>query len=389
MRREEFAEDSPGEFVSNLDGDLTFVPSALPGPLRLDLELVSLLSEAERGLGRVTGVSQTLPNPELITRAFVRREAQLSSEIENIVTNYASLAAVKVAGAAAVRHENQDAIAEVLNNEQAITFFLEATKERGRPVTGSLIRDVHAVLLHGARNDAKRPGRYRDRQAFIGSSQDIAEAKLVPAPAHAVEELMEDLCGFIRTTSDLPPLVRHAMIHYQFETIHPFADGNGRTGRALILLLMCVDGLLPQPMLNPSLHMERERPEYYRRLLEVSTRNKWSAWIKFFARSVAAAADDAVARVEAIRDLQASYHERFRQPGRSVALLQLVDELFVEQATTISLVAERLNVKFGTAARHVKTLEDAGVLTEITGRGRDRVYVAPEIIQIIQTPNTA
>ena len=382
MHQDDFSNDAPGQFVKNLDGRDTFLPNPLPGPLRLDLELVTVLNEAERGLGRVTGLARTLPNPGLVTRAFVRREAQISSRIEGIITSYESLALAHVAPPAV---DEDSPVAEVRNNEEAIDFMLQATQRDGREISVTLLRQMHAVLLRGARDEGHRPGQFRDRQVYIGSSDNIDDAALVPPPAHLVRDAMESLSTFITSPSDLPPLVRNAMVHYQFEAIHPFADGNGRTGRALILLLMCYDGLLPQPTLNPSLHMERNRPEYYRRLREVSTRNKWSAWIKFFARSIAEAATDAVRRIEAIRTLQAKYHDQLRQRGRSALLLNLVDALFVEQATTIPMAAVQMgDVKYDTAARHVSTLVEAGILTEVTGKERDRIYVAREIIATIQ-----
>ena len=384
MKLADFGPDAPGKLVQNLNGQLAFVPEPLPGPLRLDTELVSLLNEAERGLGRVAGVAGTLPNPAIVTRAFVRREAQLSSKIENFHTSYADLAVAGLTPAAPA--ERPDAVTEVLNNEAALTFALSAIRQDGRRLNSALVRQMHAVLMRGARGASMRPGQYRDRQVFLGAGDTIDDAAFVPPPTHAVPDLMDGLDAFWEQPSDLPPLVRNAMAHYQFETIHPFLDGNGRTGRALVLLMMCADGQLPHPTLNPSLHMERSRPEYYRRLREVSTLNKWSAWIKFFARSVAAVSDDAIRRIEAIRQLQAQYHARLRQRGRSALLLTLVDHLFVEQAVNIPLAAEHLGgVKFDTAARHVATLVESGILTEVTGRERDRVFVAEEIIRAIQS----
>ena len=384
MKRADFASDAPGDLIANLNGDLTFVPHALPGPLRLDNELVSLLSEAERRLGRVSGIASTLPDPTVVTRAFVRREAQLSSRIENTFAELDEMAlAAEERPGHLVSATHPDDVREVLNNERAILFALEQV-ECGRPVTVALLKDMHALLMRGTRGQDKRPGQYRNEQVFIGRTPAIDDAALVPPPWNKVDELMDGLDRYLRGEDDLPQLVRIGMVHYHFETIHPFADGNGRTGRALILLLMCVGGLLPLPTLNPSLHMERERETYYLRLREVSTRNKWMAWIKFFAKSVAVAADDATEKIGAIKSLQADYHARLQQQGRSALTIKLVDRLFVDQVITKPQAAEFLGINFGPATNHVDRLVALGILQPVPGLTNPQVFIAREIIHAIQ-----
>ena len=379
MKREDFADDAPGELIANLNGDFTFMPRPLPGPLRLDNELVGLLTEAERRLGRVSGIASTLPDPTIVTRAFVRREAQLSSRIENTFAELDEMALA--AGRPDARQPND--VREVLNNEDAILFALEQV-DRGRPVTASLLKDMHALLLRDTRGQDKRPGQYRDEQVLIGRTAAIRDAAFVPPPSHTITGLMDDLDRYLQTTDDSPQLVRIGMVHYHFETIHPFADGNGRTGRALILLLMCVGGLLPLPTLNPSLHMERERETYYLRLREVSTRNKWMAWIKFFAKSVAVAADDAIEKIDAIKRLQADYHARLQKQGRSALTLKLVDRLFVDQVISKPQAAQLLGINHTPASNHINHLLKLGILQPVPGLANPQLFIARDIIKAIQ-----
>ena len=198
---------------------------------------------------------------------------------------------------------------EALRNEAALHLSLDAITLRGRRVSTSLLRQAHRVLLGDGCDPRLQPGEFRSKQAAIVSiTGSHVRDKFVPPPAHLVAQAVDD--------RGVPPLIRNAMAHYQFETIHPFADGNGRIGRVLILMLLCQDGLLRQPTLNPSLHMERNRPDYYRHLYEVSTRNKWKAWTKFFVRSIAAAADDALLKIDGIRELQTRYHGMVYEAGR-------------------------------------------------------------------------
>ena len=382
MRREDFSDDAPGELIDNLEGRLTFLPNPLPGPITLDLELFSLVEEAQNKLGRVDGLAASLPDPRIVTQPLLRREAQDSSKIENVVTRYEDLAAASVRPRAA---RGSGDLAEALRNEAALHLSLDAITRDGRRVSAGLLREAHRVLLGEGENvHHLQPGTYRHKQALLVSGAGLSgHVKFVPPPPHAVGPAMDALIAFLDDQT-VPPLIRCAMAHYQFETIHPFADGNGRIGRILTLMLLCQDGLLREPALNPSLHMERNRPDYYRHLYEVSTRNKWKAWAKFFVRSIAAAAEDALAKIDGIRALQARYHKMVFETGRPTTAMRLIDELLARQAVDVRLAAEVLDVKPPTARRHVERLEELGILTEITGRGRDRIYVAKEVIDLIQ-----
>jgi Fic family protein len=374
-----FTIDKPGELVRNLGGDWCFVPGPLPGKLAWTDNLVSALSAADRAMGQLAGVGQRLPNPVLLVRSFLRREAELSSRIEGTHANLEEL--VLFDQMRSIEQRIPD-VREVDNNFRALEWGLEQV--RHRPISLGLIREMHQMLLQGARGQDKMPGQFRSIQAHIGRSDHIAEATFVPAPPHAIVPAMEELERFIQSPSLLPPLARAAMIHYQFEAIHPFADGNGRIGRVLILLLLCAEKVLPVPLLNPSAFLERHRAEYYAHLLNVSQCGGWNEWLTFFARGVAREASDSMDRVGALDRLRSEYQRRVQTARTSALLPKLVDQLFINPAITTSHAAEVLGVQFSSAQKTVDKLLAAGIVRELTGLKRNRVYLASEILAAIQ-----
>ena len=381
MQASEFTKDAPGRLVKNLDGNLAFVPDPLPAKLVWDNELGATLSAAERALGRLVGVGQTLPNPRIVVRSFLRREAEFSSRIEGTFANFSDMVLFEQTQSV---EERVPDVREVANNEQALAHGLDSVQQRGREVSLFLLKEMHQILMTGVRGEDKLPGQFRSMQAHIGHSTQIAEARFVPPPPLLVPELMEQLETYIGAPSDLPALARSAMIHYQFETIHPFADGNGRIGRVLILLLLCAEKVLPMPLLNPSAFLEQHRREYYQHLLDVSQRGEWTGWVKFFARGIAREAMDAVDRIERLKTLQADYHRRLQKARVSAILLRLVDELFVTPAITVSRAADVLDVGYTSAQKNVGKLVAVGVLREISGRHRNRLYLAAEVVEAVE-----
>lgn len=380
MHAEEFQADIHGELVRNLNGQLTFAPKPLPGPLRLDWELNALLNNAERAVGRLVGVGQTLPNPRIVVQSFIRREAQLSSRIENTYAEISDLALFDQTQSVERRVPD---VREVHNNERALTYGLQSV-ERGREIGIPLIKDMHDLLLRGVRGGDKRPGQFREKQVFVGHTERIEEARFVPAPPGKVFELMEQLQAYIQTPGGLPAIARAAMVHYQFEAIHPFEDGNGRIGRVLILLLLCAEKVLPLPLLNPSAFLEAHREEYYQHLLAVSRKAEWTQWVKFFARGIEAAATDAIARIDRLKTLQAEYYGKLTTARSSSLLLKLVDELFVTQAITTTRAAEVLGVTYVAAQGSIDKLVAAGILREVTGQKRNKLYLADGIVRAVQ-----
>lgn len=376
MRRKDFTSRSAGRLVKNFDGDLAFVPANLPPAIAWSNSLISAVSHANQRLGELAGLGRNLPNPKRLMRMFLRREAELSSLIENTFAPVQSMLLFEQLPA--VEHE-VPSVREVHNNFQVLEFAISGVDRR---ITRSLIKEMHAILLRGVRGSDKTPGKFRTSQAHIGTTQNIRQARFVPSPPYAIDSCMEDLEKYINAKDELPAIVRAAFVHYQFEAIHPFADGNGRVGRALLLLQLVREGLLPAPLFNPSAQLEAHRQEYYDRLLGVSQQGQWPQWIDFFARSLADEAADAVLRIEELESLRARYHLAVRMPRASALLPRLVDELFVQPSVTIRKTAELLQVTQPAAYQLLNRLVDAKIVREVTGRARNRVYLAQEIVDL-------
>jgi len=245
-----------------------------------------------------------------------------------------------------------------------------------------LIKQMHEILLRDVRGGDKSPGSFRTVQAHIGQDGDIKNARFVPGPPHEIDHCMEQLEAFLKHKDQLPPIVRVAMVHYQFEAIHPFADGNGRIGRALLLLQLMREADIPVPLLNPSARLELRRKEYYDRLLGVSLKGQWAEWIEFIAACIAEDAVDAIARIERLDALREQYYERIRQRGASALVLRMIDELFSEPSVTITQTAKLLGITQPGAAKLLGRLLDAGIIREVTGRKRNRVFLAQEVVDL-------
>ncbi len=256
------------------------------------------------------------------------------------------------------------------------------------PVSLRLIRELHEQLMRGARGDLWTPGEFRRTQNWIGPAGSTLEtAPYVPPPVDEMTEALHDLERYAHASSDLPPIVRVGLIHYQFEAIHPFLDGNGRVGRLLIILLLCQWDLLPQPILYLSNYFEKYRSEYYARLLEVSQRGRWEEWLSFFLTGVRDQSRDAAIRFRALHSLREKYYQAFEGYSKSARLQSLVDFLFEHPIVTIRLVQEGLSLAdYKTAQRYIVKLQDAGILNEITGRSRNRLFRANEIFRMIEGP---
>ncbi len=376
-----FKSDAPGQLIRNFSRQLTFVPHPLPPQLSIGWKTASLLAEAQQLIGQVLGVGGTLPNPQIVIQSAIRREAELSSRIEN---TFANLEQLVLFSQAPTPEGQSPAVKEVFNNEQALRHGLEAVGIRKRPLSLSLVKELHRILLDGIGVGEHQPGQFRSVQVFIGKGTRIEDARFVPPPSTHVQELMEALEHFISSAAELPPLVRAALAHYQFETIHPFVDGNGRIGRVLIVLMLCADGILSLPLLNPSHYLEAHRSEYYSRLLDVSRNGQWEAWIDFFLLSVRASATDALARIDRIRRLHGCYVEVIQSGRTPLRSLRLLEELFVQPAITVAQAARVLKVSHVAAQQHVDRLVRVKILKEVTGQRRNRIYVAHGIIRAVE-----
>lgn len=381
MLPQEFTGNKSGDLVQNFSGQWCFIPHALPPTLTWTDDLVSLLSAADRAIGALVGMGHRLPNPALLTRSFLRREAELSSRIEGTRANLKQV--VLFEEAESIERKVPD-VREVLNNFRVLEWGLQQVKLR--PISQGLIREMHKMLLKQTRGQDKLPGQYRNVQAIIGRITDTPEeARFVPPPPHLIQPAMDQLEQYIQSLSVLPPLVRVALVHYQFETIHPFADGNGRIGRVLILLMLCAEKTLPVPLLNPSEFMERHRSEYYQRLLEVSQRGAWNEWIAFFLRGITQEAADSRDRIKALDDLRTQYQETVRTARASALIPSLVDHLFTQPAITVARAAQLLNITPRSAQKCIDKLVDEKIVHEFTGRKRNRIYLANKIISVLQS----
>jgi cell filamentation protein, protein adenylyltransferase len=364
--------------VRTLAGADAFVPPPLPPFLSFDTGLVGRLSAADRALGELAGVGRTLPSPHLFTRALVRREAVMSSRIEGTQATLSDLVLFEIERPATPLGDVQ----EVANYVTAMDYLLDP--QRSVPVSPWLLREAHRILLTGTPGENAMPGQYRDTQNWLGSTgAGIDDASYVPPPVELLSDCLDAFERYLHGKRVLPPLVEIACLHYQFEAIHPFKDGNGRVGRLLVALLLVEWGLLPGPMLDFSGYIERRRQEYYARLLAVSTRGDWAGWVTFFLDAVVVQAKDVLHRARALQQLRDDY--RFLVTGvRSSSLLpQLVDALFATPALTINAARQLLGVSHRAATLHITKLVDAGLLAEIPASGRVRRFIAPGILAVI------
>jgi Fic family protein len=377
----DFGPNKAGSLIQGKLGYWAFVPFPLEPELKFDSPFVKSLSRADRALSELAGIARTLPNPHLLIRSFMRREAVLSSRIEGTQASLSDLLFFEAANA------NDPAVPdvrEVANYVRALEYGIARLGDL--PLSLRLIREMHERLMRGVRGDTQTPGEFRTSQNWIGAPGcTLMDATFVPPPVEEMATALGLFEKYLHAESDYPPLVRMALVHYHFEAIHPFLDGNGRIGRLLISLLLCTDGLLPQPMLYLSAFFERHREEYYRLLLGVSQRGEWLPWIGFFLTAVEAQSKDAVSRSDTILLLWNNYRHRLQEARASALLLSLVDKLFSFPAISTRLASETLKVTPRSAQLNINKLMDAGILEEATGQKRNRVYIAKEIISAIET----
>jgi Fic family protein len=380
MRPEDFSPNSSGDLVSiSVHGTpmWAFAPRPLPPVWDLPIEIINRLVAAERAMGELNGLAQQLPNPYLLINPYIRREAVASSRIEGTRTDLRELLLFE---ADARTSEAVDDASEVENYVTALQYAL--SKPEDRAISLSLIRETHQLLMTGVRGSDKRPGEFRPAQVFI-SSRGAREARFIPPPPDMVEPLMRDLESFIVTDSEIPQLVRIAMIHYQFEAIHPFLDGNGRTGRVLISMLLGEWNMLRQPILYLSEFFERHRRDYVDGLLYVSQRGEWNEWIAFFLDAVIEQAYDGARQGQSILTLREEYRKRY-QAARSIRLLPLIDALFMRPVFTATQISEALGWPRYSAQRLLEPLIADGLLEEVTGKQRNRIFLAPEIMRLLE-----
>lgn len=369
-----------GRVVKCSGGYSAFIPDPLPPELDWTPSLVRALSDADRCIGRLAGEGGRLPNPPLLIRPFIRREAVLSSRIEGTQATLGELLASE-AGAAVER--SPDDLREVGNYVAALEHGIRRLKSL--PLSLRLVRELHAVLLKEVRGGQATPGEFRRSQNWIGPAGcTLVNARYVPPPP---DELMDCLAGWERFlhAREWPPLVQMALTHYQFESIHPFLDGNGRVGRLLITLELVARDILPTPLLYLSAFFEATRREYYEGLREVTERGAWGGWIQYFLNGVARQSEDALSRAERINQLLTRWRTALSGSGTAMPL-RMLDLLTANPYVTVKRAAERMEVAFTTAQRSVDRLRKVGVLSQVGQGKRDRVFCARPILRILEEP---
>lgn len=379
MQPTDFGANKAGQLIRNKSGYWAFVPAPLEPELDLDLQIVNTLSGADRGLSELAGIARTLPNPHLLIRPFIRREAVLSSRIEG---TQASLSDLLFFEAASAGEPDVPDVREVANYVRSLEYGIDRLETL--PISLRLIREMHERLMQGVRGETQTPGEFRKSQNWIGAPGcTLMDATFVPPPVDEMKNALDQFEKYLHAESKMPPLIRMALIHYHFEAIHPFLDGNGRVGRLLIAILLCAEGLLPQPMLYLSAFFERHQEDYYKLLLGVSQRGEWLPWVRFFLEAVEVQSRDAIRRSDAVLSLWTGYRNQLQEARASALLLSLVDELFSFPAINTKIASRVLNVTPRSAQLNIDKLVNAGILEEVTGQRRNRIYAAREIISTI------
>jgi Fic family protein len=351
----------------------SFVPFALPPdpPLSLAGPVQGLLERASLALGRLDSVSTLLPDTDLFLYAYVRKEAVLSSQIEGTQSSLSDLLLFELDQASGVP---LDDVTEVSNYVAAMEHGL-ARLAKGFPLSARLIREIHAKLLARGRGSDKDPGEFRRSQNWVGGTRP-GNALFVPPPRTSVADCMSDLEKFLHAEDGLPVLVRAALAHVQFETIHPFLDGNGRVGRLLVTFLLCHAGVLRQPLLYLSLYFKENRQEYYRLLESVRTEGDWESWITFFLEGVARTGDGAFATARSLGILFKEDRERIQANGRRAgSALRVHEALKTRPVSTLQDVSQRAHLSFPAASKGMELLVEMGIARELTGRKRNRIFI--------------
>jgi Fic family protein len=377
-----FKKSPSGKLVRAVGGYWAFVPGTLPPKLEWDDNLVSIMSMADIALGTLSGLGETLPNPHLLVYPFIRREAVLSSRIEGTQSSLSDLLLFE-----ATQVEKRGDVREVQNYVRAMEYGLKRLNEL--PLSLRFIRELHGILMEGVRGQHATPGEFRQSQNWIGSPGAVLDdATYVPPPVPEMQECLNQLEKFLHAETKLPPLVEAALVHYQFEAIHPFLDGNGRIGRLLVALLLCQRNVLSKPLLYLSAFFEQHRDTYYDLLLNVSSAGEWRDYLEFFLKAVTEQSRDAVSRSRRLQEIQHSYVQLAREKRLAPTAAQLVGLVLMKPVISAKTVQESLKVTPQGARKAINGLVDVGILTEVTGRKRDKAYAAKEVLKALDGEET-
>ena len=370
-----------GSFEHNMKNQLTFIPKKLPPPLFYDNEFVMLLARAERKVGELKGKGGELENPHILIRSYLKREAISSSKIEGTLASLEDLHRHEAIGNIGKNEFEDKRLLEVINYVYALEEALEQINKPDQSVDLDVIKKAHARLMKDVRGQDKNPGEFRIQQNWIAKTQGTKQQVVyTPPPPEKIRELLENLEVFFQTNhSGLSALIQCAIVHYQFEAIHPFLDGNGRIGRLLLSILLSKKGILPEPLLYLSAYFDKHKEEYYNGLLEVSQKSKWREWIKFFLRAFAEQADGAIKNIQRLEDLKRKYKKILREKNTSSNAVLLMEHLFANPYITIPRALKFLSVTYPSAKNVIMILVDIGILKQTDIISTSKVFLAEEI----------
>lgn len=369
-----------GQYITALRGVASYKayrPNPLPPfpKIEMDTEMVTLLSKAHNYLGKLDMMSELIPDMNMFLSAYVRKEALLSSQIEGTQATLEDVLNPNVD--IAVNLEIND----VINYVNALNFAIEKMKEL--PVCNRLLCETHRVLMQGVRGQEKNPGEFRHSQNWIGASNsNLKTARFIPPTVEDMQTAMSDLEKFINDY-DMDILLKTALIHYQFETIHPFLDGNGRIGRMLITLILLANGILHRPVLYLSLYLKTNRIEYYDRLSEVRTKGNYEQWIKFFLHGIIETCEDGIKTIESINSLIKMDEKKLVKKTETIS--KVFDYIKEHPIITIGGAATALNLSFNGVSNAVKKMVEVNILKEMTTKARDRVFEYTSYIDILKS----
>lgn len=378
--------DCPNGTITHKDDVRAFVPNILPPQVSYDPETVLLLTKASELIGELNGIGNTIENPHLLIRLHMKREAVASSKIEGTLASIEDLNTYEALGSFLKSDSERLRIPEVVNYVDAIDWAWEQIKDKKQTLDLNIILGAHRILMTGITGGDKHPGKLRTVQNVIVGREPLRTwIVYVPPPPESLANLLQNLEDFCHDKhDDIPVLIQCAMVHYQFEAIHPFGDGNGRIGRLLILLLLCQRGVLTAPLLYMSAFFDRYRPMYYDHLLEVSRNSDWDSWLKFFLRAFVAQTRETIDGIKRLQDLRQRYRRILRDARANTNAFTVMDSLFRNPHVTVPVAQRLLNMSYATAKRSIRTLVDLGILTQSNARYQSRIYVAFDIYEALR-----
>lgn len=380
MKSEDFRAPQAGQAILTTKGYWAFIPAPLPPAVTYDAQLVLALSKADAALSELAGLGRHVITPHLLISSYIRREAVLSSRIEGTRASIAELLINDLDGQDTP--SNKADLKEVQNYVAALEYGI--ARLDSLPLSLRLVREIHARLMDGVRGEKATPGEFRRSQNWIGpAGSSLSDAPYVPPPVDEMNDCLAKWELFLQDHGSFPDLIQCALLHEQFEAIHPFLDGNGRVGRLLITLFLIERGRLGQPLLYLSSFIETHRQEYYELLQRVRTHGDWNSWLHFFLKGVEITSKQGIQQAGALMRLRKQLHNEFLKRPKNA---MLIDPLFINPYITVSRAAELLGTSLPTARRVVQDLEAAGVLQEVTGRTWGKTYVARQILNFIENP---